>query len=734
MGMLAIIPVLLSFNAIYVLIPILIIIILIAAAAGLTRGTDIFNLLGFGAIMGFTSGMGQGRAKGLRGRKYGAGGAKGAARIKQRAAKQKKKGAAAKVNKKSGGSVVKGATKFGALGGALAMRGKVREQMLGRVRNPGSIRSPNSVTGAGKGKGGSGGGGGVKNVRFATKFTRIRAVAGRVNQRRAAAAGKRITSFGGRISAHENIAKDLRSKTGKFGQSKYERPGRLGYAKGMLYIGRKGKRIWIPGAATAGAVIGGAIGVASAVRYRGAVRLSKDDLHKNFPTLYDKNGVKLRPASKNERREIKAMKHDKIKEIYTRRQENQELKRYRLTVGRRQYRQEKREILYGEAGNGGNKGGANAPAGLKERLRKESEDKFMHGKEYDKTGKVVSQGAGQRAADNLAGGFSNRKHLNRYSKMSEEDKHAEAERKVKRMKQIGDKYGVTAATAYAATMFTMPTLRNAWRQRNAWKADNSPHSTLAKPGASVGGPAKSGTGGSGSGATSTGAGGNNNASGTSSERAASLNRHLNGLNRQKEGLKNVVESKTERIKEGGAGAVWASFSLGFTGDKIRSVNNHIRKTNGAISKEKERQEREGRLNEQNKKVEDEKNAEEVRKKENEQHEKIEKNLLKESKVKEKKANAEKANLEREWQKQHNEELKRQADWDAKRLEEIKVEDAKKKTEQAKIDELARQQREADEARRREFEQKELKKEEEKKKKKEEGDKDNSDSSNGNGNS
>ncbi|MGC8537861.1 MAG: hypothetical protein ACP5MZ_02650 [Candidatus Micrarchaeia archaeon] len=634
-GMLAIIPVLLSFNAIYVLIPVILIIILIAAAAGLTRGTDIFDLLGFGAIMGFTSGMGQGRAKGLRGRKYGAGGAKGAARIKQRAAnRKKKKGVAAKVNRKGkGGVVAKGATKFGALGGALAMRGKVRERMLGRVRNQGTLRTP--ISGIGGGKGGNA----EKKVRFATRFTRIRAVAGRVNQRRASTAGKRAGSFGKKMDMHNDIAAGIRAKNGKFGQAKYDRPGRLGYAKGMLYIGRGGKRIWIPGAATAGAVIGGAVGVASAVRYRGAVRISNEKLHERLPTLYDEKGNKLRPASKNERREIRAMKHDKIGEIYKRKEENQELKQYRLKYGRKQYRQEKREILYGEAGKGGGKAGAGAagkPVGLKEELRRESEDKFM-------------KSAGDRAAKNLAGGFSSRKHLNKYSGMSDEEKSAEAERQVKRMKQIGDRYGVTAATAYAVTKFTLPTLRNAWRQRNAWKTNNSPDSMLSKPGADVGGQSKTAGGVGGPGATGQGAGSNNNASGTTSKREARLNQHLNNLNKQKEELKKDVEDKANRIKEGGAGAVWASFSLGFTGDKIRSVNSHIKKTNNFISKEKDRQEREKKIEEQKKKVDEEENAKQKQRESQKAEEKEEK-----QKAKEKKEDDERRNAEEQQQKEGKE--------------------------------------------------------------------------------
>jgi len=63
--------IILSFNIIDALIPVIIILILIAAAAGLTRGTDIFALFGLGAIMGFAN-AGAGRTgRGLRGVRYG---------------------------------------------------------------------------------------------------------------------------------------------------------------------------------------------------------------------------------------------------------------------------------------------------------------------------------------------------------------------------------------------------------------------------------------------------------------------------------------------------------------------------------------------------------------------------------------------------------------------------------------------------------------------------------------
>jgi hypothetical protein len=67
------IPLLLSFKAIYSLIPIILIVLLIAAAAGLTRGADLFSFLGFGALMGFSSGLRGGKRTGLTGKKYAGG-------------------------------------------------------------------------------------------------------------------------------------------------------------------------------------------------------------------------------------------------------------------------------------------------------------------------------------------------------------------------------------------------------------------------------------------------------------------------------------------------------------------------------------------------------------------------------------------------------------------------------------------------------------------------------------
>jgi hypothetical protein len=66
------IPILLSFDIIEALVPVIIILVLIAAAAGLTRGMDMFALFGLGSLMGFAN-SGSGRVgKGLRGTRYGA--------------------------------------------------------------------------------------------------------------------------------------------------------------------------------------------------------------------------------------------------------------------------------------------------------------------------------------------------------------------------------------------------------------------------------------------------------------------------------------------------------------------------------------------------------------------------------------------------------------------------------------------------------------------------------------
>lgn len=63
--------ILLSFVIIQALIPVIIILILIAAAAGLTRGMDMFALLGLGSLMGFANSGGGRVGKGLRGARFG---------------------------------------------------------------------------------------------------------------------------------------------------------------------------------------------------------------------------------------------------------------------------------------------------------------------------------------------------------------------------------------------------------------------------------------------------------------------------------------------------------------------------------------------------------------------------------------------------------------------------------------------------------------------------------------
>ncbi|MDE1833157.1 MAG: hypothetical protein KGH58_01940 [Candidatus Micrarchaeota archaeon] len=54
------VPVVLSIGAIYALIPLMIIVALIAAAAGLSRGANIFQFFGFDALLGLSSGVGAG--------------------------------------------------------------------------------------------------------------------------------------------------------------------------------------------------------------------------------------------------------------------------------------------------------------------------------------------------------------------------------------------------------------------------------------------------------------------------------------------------------------------------------------------------------------------------------------------------------------------------------------------------------------------------------------------------
>ncbi|MEM0150014.1 MAG: hypothetical protein QXW10_03905, partial [Candidatus Micrarchaeaceae archaeon] len=561
LAIIAMIPILLSFNAVYVLIPILIIVILIAAAAGLTRGTDIFALLGFGTIMGFTSGMGAGRVKGLAGRKYGSGGAAGAARIKKRAAQKKKGGAAGKMNGKKkgkGGPAVKGATKFGAIGGALAMRKAVKAKMLEKVGKGGSVlKAPSSNPPP------------PKKMRFATRFGRV----ARGNR-----AGQKAVSLRTKAGTYGTRANNLMDKTGKTGvmpsKASDNVPRRIGYSNGLLYLGRTGKfRVWIPGAATAGAVIGGAVGLGSAIRYRGRVRLSKEERGK-IPA-YDDKGNKLRPLSKNERRELKSMKLEKIKGLYTTKAENKELKEYKLAVvGVKRYRQEKREI--------------------KREIKENKINEF------------IGSPATKQLANSVAGGLSSRtlskihKNGSVLSSPETEDFAAKqyAEGKLRRMKQIGDRYGTIAATTYAFTNFTLPTLRNAWRHRGDWKTSSS---VLQNPGSSPNG-AKGGgagtgggsAGGSASGGASSGMISNPSGDKTRSEQRSSrrineFKEHNESLNEQKDNLNKEVQERAGNVAYGSTGSkIWNSIALGFTGDRMRNVNGRIKKTNDLIKAEEEK--------------------------------------------------------------------------------------------------------------------------------------------------
>ena len=63
--------VVLSFGGVYAFVPIVIIVILIAAAAGLSRGTSIFSAFGIGAIIGIGGSFGGGRGKALHKQGYG---------------------------------------------------------------------------------------------------------------------------------------------------------------------------------------------------------------------------------------------------------------------------------------------------------------------------------------------------------------------------------------------------------------------------------------------------------------------------------------------------------------------------------------------------------------------------------------------------------------------------------------------------------------------------------------
>jgi len=69
--MLPLLSAILSFGAIYALIPVIIIVILILAAAGMQRGTGIFQLFGIATLAGIGSQIGRGGAgKGLGRKKY----------------------------------------------------------------------------------------------------------------------------------------------------------------------------------------------------------------------------------------------------------------------------------------------------------------------------------------------------------------------------------------------------------------------------------------------------------------------------------------------------------------------------------------------------------------------------------------------------------------------------------------------------------------------------------------
>ena len=65
-----IVPIMLNFGALNALFPVVIIVILIAAAAGLSRGTDMFALFGIGAMLGVGSAMSQGRVNPAQRLKY----------------------------------------------------------------------------------------------------------------------------------------------------------------------------------------------------------------------------------------------------------------------------------------------------------------------------------------------------------------------------------------------------------------------------------------------------------------------------------------------------------------------------------------------------------------------------------------------------------------------------------------------------------------------------------------
>ena len=99
--------VVLSFGGVYAFVPIVIIVILIAAAAGLSRGASIFSAFGIGAIIGLGGSFGGGgRGKALH--KQGYGGGAGQRNAAKGRVQGKKFGA--KDLKKAGGMLKKGAT------------------------------------------------------------------------------------------------------------------------------------------------------------------------------------------------------------------------------------------------------------------------------------------------------------------------------------------------------------------------------------------------------------------------------------------------------------------------------------------------------------------------------------------------------------------------------------------------------------------------------------------------
>ncbi len=135
--MLWLIPVLLSFDIIEAIVPVIIILVLIAAAAGLTRGTDIFALFGLGTIMGFAN-AGSGRVgKGFKGTRYGADSIK-----RGRAAGKAKKGLIKKA-KKAKANYAQAKAKAPAARNRLRMQAKNRvNKRLAKLQKKGLGNSP----------------------------------------------------------------------------------------------------------------------------------------------------------------------------------------------------------------------------------------------------------------------------------------------------------------------------------------------------------------------------------------------------------------------------------------------------------------------------------------------------------------------------------------------------------------------------------------------------------------